>query len=147
MVKRKEKFAKLVNHTRFQVRFSEVDSMRIVWHGEYVRYFEDGREAFGRQYEGIGYMDIAQSGYLAPMVELDLQYKKPLRCNDQAIVETRFIDSPAAKICFEYKITRLTDGEIVATGRSMQVFTNQEGELELLPPRFFKKWKERWIKE
>ena len=44
--------------TPLRVRFSEVDSMRVVWHGEYVRYFEDGREAFGEQYPGLGYLDI-----------------------------------------------------------------------------------------
>ena len=48
MVKRKSsKVPSLINQTRIRVRFSEVDSMQIVWHGEYVRYFEDGREAFG----------------------------------------------------------------------------------------------------
>lgn len=39
--------AALTDRTSLRVRFSEVDSMQIVWHGEYVRYFEDGREAFG----------------------------------------------------------------------------------------------------
>lgn len=34
----------LTNRTTFKVRFSEIDSMQIVWHGEYVRYFEDGRK-------------------------------------------------------------------------------------------------------
>ncbi|MCH5716298.1 acyl-CoA thioesterase [Niabella hibiscisoli] len=37
------------------IRFNEADPLGIVWHGHYVRYFEDGREAFGEQY-GIGYM-------------------------------------------------------------------------------------------
>ena len=39
--------AALTNRTTLRVRFSEVDSMEVVWHGEYVRYMEDGREAFG----------------------------------------------------------------------------------------------------
>lgn len=146
MVKRKESFAKLINRTFIRVRFNEVDSMSIVWHGEYVKYFEDGREAFGREFDGIGYMDIANSGYFAPMVELNLKYKKPLKINDTAIVETRFIDSPAAKICFEYKIIRESDNQVVATGNSVQVFTSGNGDLELLPPPFFIKWKDKWIK-
>ncbi len=37
-----------------KIRFSEVDSMNIVWHGSYMMYFEDAREAFGREY-GIAY--------------------------------------------------------------------------------------------
>ena len=47
----------LIDRTTIKVRFSEIDSMQIVWHGEYVRYFEDGRESFGKHY-GLGYMDI-----------------------------------------------------------------------------------------
>ena len=44
--KTNQQIAALTNRTTFRVRFSEIDSMQIVWHGEYVRYFEDGREAF-----------------------------------------------------------------------------------------------------
>lgn len=54
MVRRKTAEASLVGKTSLRVRFSEVDSMQIVWHGEYVRYFEDGREAFGREFAGLG---------------------------------------------------------------------------------------------
>lgn len=144
MVRKKQQEAKLINRTSLRVRFSEVDSMQIVWHGEYVRYFEDGREAFGREYAGLGYMDMYQSGYTAPMVDLTLQYKRPLRCNDTAIVETRFIDCKAAKICFEYVIRRESDGEVVATGTSIQVFLDGNGELLLLSPDFYIQWKEKW---
>ena len=45
-----------------KIRFSEVDSMNIVWHGSYMMYFEDAREAFGREY-GIAYLDIFGNGY------------------------------------------------------------------------------------
>ena len=36
----------LTDRKEIIVRFSEVDSMRIVWHGNYLKYFEDGRESF-----------------------------------------------------------------------------------------------------
>lgn len=145
MVKRKEKNIALRNQTRLRVRFSEVDSMQIVWHGEYVRYFEDGREAFGREFKGLGYMDLYESGYTAPMVDMTLQYKRPLRCNDTAIVETRYVATEGAKICFEYEIRRESDGEIVATGSSMQVFLDPEGVLQLNAPEFYTKWREKLV--
>ena len=62
----------------FKIRFSEVDSMNFVWHGSYPLYFEDAREAFGAKY-GLGYMTIFDAGCYAPLVELNFQYKKPLR--------------------------------------------------------------------
>ena len=68
---------KLTASRPFEVRFSEVDSMNIVWHGSYPLYFEDAREAFGKKY-GLGYMTIFSNGYYAPLVELSFKYKKPL---------------------------------------------------------------------
>ena len=118
--------------------------MRVVWHGEYVRYFEDGREAFGEHYAGFSYPEIYASGYTTPIVELHVDYKLPLRIADRAIVETRYIPTEAAKICFEYTVRRAADNAVVATGTSAQVFVNEAGQLELTIPEFFRKWQQRW---
>lgn len=136
----------LSNITQTTVRFSEVDSMQIVWHGEYVRYFEDGREAFGRQFSGVGYSDFQAEGYTAPIVDLQLQYVAPLRMNDVALIETRYIDTPAAKLCFEYIITRQSDSALIARGSSVQVFIDSDGNMCLNNPSFFDEWKKRWLK-
>lgn len=145
MVKKgKSQTASLINRTPIRVRFSEVDSMQIVWHGEYVRYFEDGREAFGRQYGGLGYMEMYNSGYVVPLVKINLEFKHPLKCGETAIVETRFINSEAAKIIFEYTIYREDNMQVVATGESVQVFLNKNNELELVNPEFYTQWKEKW---
>jgi len=141
-VKRQE--ASLINRTPIRVRFSEVDSMQIVWHGEYVRYFEDGREAFGRQYGGLGYMEMYNSGYVVPLVKINLEFKYPLVCGDTAIVETRYISCEAAKIIFEYTIYRESDMQVVATGESTQVFLNRDNVLELVNPEFYIQWKKKW---
>ena len=139
------KEAALRSVTRTTVRFSEVDSMQVVWHGEYVRYFEDGREAFGREFPGVGYMDFYANGHTAPIVDLQLQYVAPLTINDVAIIETRFIDTVAAKLCFEYIIHRESDGALVARGSSVQVFVDSEGNMCLNNPAFFEEWKRRWL--
>lgn len=145
MVKKvKRQAASLINRTPFRVRFSEVDSMQIVWHGEYVRYFEDGREAFGRQYGGLGYMEMYNSGYVVPLVKINLEFKYPLVCGDTAIVETRYISCEAAKIIFEYTIYRESDMQVVATGESTQVFLNRDNVLELVNPEFYIQWKKKW---
>lgn len=137
--------AALSNTTCTTVRFSEVDSMQVVWHGEYVRYFEDGREAFGRKYPGIGYLDFYANGYTAPIVDMQLQYISPLTVNEVAVIETRFIDTPAAKLCFEYIIHRQSDGALVARGSSVQVFVDRDGNMCLNTPTFFDEWKKQWI--
>ena len=139
--------AELITTTQARVRFSEVDSMRVVWHGVYVHYFEDGREAFGREYPGLGYMDFYAQGYTAPIVDLQIQYILPLAINDEAVIETRFINVAAAKLCFEYIIRRACDGALVARGSSVQVFVDCEGNMSLNTPAFFEKWKKKWLKE
>lgn len=134
--------AALTDRTTIKVRFSEIDSMQIVWHGEYVRYFEDGREAFGKRY-GLDYMSIYREGYLVPIVDLRLPVNR--RCHrEEAIVETRYIHSDAAKILFEYTIYRASDQNIVATGTTTQVFLNTNRELELVNPAFYIEWKKKW---
>lgn len=129
------------------VRFSEVDSMQIVWHGEYVRYFEDGRESFGREFPGIGYLDFYAHGYTAPIVDLQLQYVSPLTINDVAVIETRYMDVDAAKLCFEYLIHRQSDGALVARGSTVQVFVDADGNMELNNPSFYVEWKKRWLEK
>ena len=134
---------KLTDLKEIVVRFSEVDSMRIVWHGNYLKYFEDGRESFGLKYN-IGYLDVYKHQIMIPIVKINCDYKKPLEYGDIAIIETHFINSEAAKILFEYRIFRKSDNELVATGNSMQVFLTPERELLLTSPQFFIDWKIKW---
>ena len=47
----------LTDQTEVVVKFNEADPLGIVWHGHYIRYFEDGRESFGKRY-GIAYLDF-----------------------------------------------------------------------------------------
>lgn len=139
--------AALTSRTEIKVRFSEVDSMQVVWHGEYVRYFEDGREAFGRDYPGLGYLDFHSNGYTAPIVDLQLQYLRPLTIGETATVEVRYIGTEAAKLCFEYEIRRNADGEVAARGSSVQVFVDADGIMCLANPPFYEEWKRRWLKK
>jgi acyl-CoA thioester hydrolase len=131
--------------TEIIVRFSETDPLGIVWHGHYIKYFEDGREDFGRNY-GIGYLDFLKNGFVIPVVHVDCSFKKPLRYGDTAIVETSFIPCDAAKIKFGYRLFNKESRELVATGNSVQVFLDKEQSgLQLLNPSFFEDWKRKNI--
>ena len=90
------------SHT-FAVRFSEVDSMRVVWHGSYPLYFEDAREAFGKAF-GLEYMRIADNGFFAPLVELNIKYLRPLFYGKNYTVNIVHRPTEAAKIVFDYEI-------------------------------------------
>jgi len=131
----------LVNTLEIDIRFSEVDSLGVVWHGHYVQYFEDGREAFGKQY-GLGYLDFFENGYVVPVVNIQCDYKKFLRYGSKVLLQTTFIPQPSAKISFVYRLLNADTNELIATGSTLQVFLSRNDlTLQLITPAFFQDWK------
>ena len=136
--------SKEISHTsQVRVRFVETDPLGIVWHGNYIQYFEDGREAFGRHH-GISYLDQQKVGFATPIVKSNTDHKLPLRYGDVATIKTIYVDSPAAKMIFKYEIYN-QDNHLVCTGETVQVFVDNvgEGELSLNIPQFFLDWKQK----
>ncbi len=138
---------RLTHTTELEVKFSEADPLGIVWHGHFIRYFEDGREAFGEAF-GIKYLDFYRSNIVVPVVKIDCDYKRILRYGHRIRLETTYIDSPAAKLLFEYAIYDAKTNELVASGKSMQVFMQRESlELMWTLPQFMIDWKQKWLKD
>jgi acyl-CoA thioester hydrolase len=129
----------------FEIRFSEVDSMNFVWHGSYPLYFEDARETFGTQY-GLEYMTIFNQGCYAPLVDLNFHYKRPLLYGMHPRIDIFYIFSEAAKIIFEYEIHDSETDELLATGKSVQVFLDKNYQLMWENPPFYEEWKKKWLK-
>ena len=127
------------------VRFNEADPLGIVWHGHYIRYFEDGREAFGNEY-GIGYLDFYRQGVIIPIVSIQCDFKRSLKYGERVIVETIYQPCEAAKLKFEYRLFNSATNQLVATGASVQVFLSKETSvLQLTNPPFFEAWKKEHV--
>lgn len=133
----------LIVETQIKIRFSEVDSMGVVWHGTYAKYFEDAREAFGEKF-GLGYLFVFENGFFTPLVSLDFKYKAVIKYGDEIIIKATFIETPAAKIIFDYEIRNAQTNEICTTGRSIQAFLDHEYKLVLYPPPFYINWKNQF---
>lgn len=129
---------------QFDVRFSEVDSMNIVWHGSYMLYFEDAREAFGKKY-GLDYLTIFSNGFYAPLVDISFSYKRPIVYGMKPSITITYKPTDAAKILFDYEIYDTTDGSLLATGHSVQVFMDKEYQLQWTNPQFYEEWKKKWL--
>ncbi|HCC50674.1 MAG TPA: 4-hydroxybenzoyl-CoA thioesterase [Porphyromonadaceae bacterium] len=127
----------------FEVRFSEVDSMNIVWHGSYALYFEDAREEFGRVY-GLSYQLYFENECPAPLVDLNFRYVKPLLHGQRARVDITFRNTRAAKVIFDYEIYLVEDNSLVTTGTSIQVFVDKDRNLMLTNPPFYEEWKKKY---
>ena len=134
----------LKHATETEVKFHEVDSLGMVWHGHYVRYFEDGREAFGKAY-GIDYLTIYKNKLVTPIVNINCDYKRFLRYGDKVIIETEYIPCDAAKLNFNYRLLNAASGEVVVVGSTVQVFLDSESfALQLTNPPFFEAWKKKY---
>jgi acyl-CoA thioester hydrolase len=130
MTRKKEQFNEATNLTvshEIRIRFNETDPLGIVWHGNYITYFEDGREAFGRKH-GLTYLDIGNTGYTTPIVKSKCEHKLSLRYGDVVTIETTVIDDK---------------GEVACTGETVQVFLDKEGNLMLTNPPFYEEWKRK----
>ena len=128
----------------FEIRFSEVDSMQFVWHGSYPLYFEDAREEFDKKYE-LGYMLIFNSGYYAPLVDLQFHFHKPIVYGMHPRIDIIYRPTEAAKIIFDYEIHDTESGELLATGTSVQVFLDADYQLVWSNPPFYEEWKKKWL--
>ncbi|MDD6437018.1 MAG: acyl-CoA thioesterase [Prevotella sp.] len=127
----------------FDIRFSEVDSMNVVWHGSYALYLEDAREAFGEQY-GLDYMSYFRHHCYAPIAEETIRYRKPLRYGMKPRIDIYYRPTISAKVIFDYEIHDTADESLIATGRSIQAFMDMDYQLVLYSPDWYKEWQEKW---
>ncbi len=130
---------------RIPVRFSEIDSMQCVWHGSYITYFEDGRESFGRHFSGIGYADMQKAGIYAPIYDIHIRYLAPLAINDVAVIHTRYVYHPGARLDYVYKIYNENSELLCAEGSSTQLFISANGDLMTDKPDYYRKWQEKYL--
>lgn len=130
--------------TTRKVRFEEVDAIGIVWHGRYASYLEDGRVAFGDKYD-LSYISMKREKFLAPIVQMHIDYHSPLRYDDEFSISARLVWSDAVKLNFEYIIEK-SNGMIAATGYTVQLLTDFEQNILLARPEFVENLCSRWLK-
>ena len=71
--------------TQLKVRFYEVDSYHVVWHGHYVAWFEVGRNEFAARF-GLDPEQLEEIGLMAPVVDLSCKFKLPARYGDDVVI-------------------------------------------------------------
>ncbi len=128
---------------KVQVRFSEVDAIRAVWHGNYVKYMEDAREAFGRKY-GLQYMQIFNNGFFAPVYDMQLRYHQMASIDDVLLVTITYRAAIGGKLVFDYDIRRESDDAQIVTASTTQLFTTRDGEFYPANPPFYAAWKQKY---
>lgn len=122
------------------VRFSELDPLRIVWHGNYIKYLEDAREAWGIHY-GLGYMEMYNNGFVAPIYDLQIHYRGMAFLNNRLKVTITFCNTTEGRIIFHYEICNSETGEQILTAESLQLFVTTDGVFYPIAPDFYLQWK------
>jgi acyl-CoA thioester hydrolase len=124
------------NDARVRVRYAETDQMGVVYHANYLVWFEVGRVELLRSL-GFDYKHMeAEDGIGIAVVEATARYKAPARYDDDLLVRTRVRVVRAALIKFTYEVLRAADGVLLCEGETTHVVVNREMKMALLPEKY-----------
>ena len=122
---------------QYKVHFFDTDTMGVVHHSNYIRWFEIGRVEYLRNI-GIDLNDMMLDGILFPITKVEAQYHSPAYFDDLLEIETTAVALTKAKMEFEYKVFRNGDDKVLVTGFTQNVFTNKEsGKITRLPDKYY----------
>ena len=123
------------DHTvEVRVRYSETDQMGVVYHGNYIPYFEIGRVEWLRN-KGISYKTMEENGIALPIVSMNINYKKPARYDELLTVHTIFKSQSSVKIEFDCAIYNEAK-ELLTTAHFILVFVSLKSGKPVSPPDY-----------
>lgn len=120
--------------TDIRVRYAETDGMKVVYHGNYLTYFEEARTNLFRNI-GVIYSDIEKAGFYLVVVEAHAHYRRSAVYDDILHVKASLNEAPSMKIIIDYEISRNNDPEILATGQTVHAFLNAQSGRPIRPPQ------------
>jgi len=124
-----------INEAKIKVRYAETDKMGIVYHSNYLIYFEIGRTEFINEC-GISYLEMEQMGIMIPLLESNCKYVQGAKYADELIVKTWIAELSAAKVRFSYSIIRESDGKEITRGDTLHVFVDNGFKIINLKKKF-----------
>ncbi|MEH7109631.1 MULTISPECIES: acyl-CoA thioesterase [Bacillaceae] len=127
-----------ISTREIQLYYADTDMMGVIYHANYLKFFELGRTGL---IEDIGYSYVAmeESGYFAPVYDVQVTYKKPLRYGDKAFVKTWVAYNDGIKTIYAYMVVNGAD-EVCAEGTTTHIIVKKEN----FKPAAFKKAFPEW---
>jgi acyl-CoA thioester hydrolase len=122
------------HEVQVRVRYSETDQMGVVYHGNYLPYFEIGRVEWLRD-KGVSYKWMEENGIALPIVSLSLNYKKPARYDELLTIKTKFKSQTSVKIEFACEIWN-EQSELLTTAYFLLVFVDMKTGRPMAPPNY-----------
>ncbi len=122
----------LSHKTKYRVIYGDTDRMGVVYHANYLRWFEMGRTELFRHL-GLAYKDIEEKGILLPVSEAFCKYIRPAKYDDILVIETCFDQSVRGGMKFNYTITKESDGTVLVKGHTKHACITPEGKVVRRP--------------
>jgi acyl-CoA thioester hydrolase len=123
------------NDARVRVRYAETDQMGVVYHANYLVWFEVGRVELLRSL-GFDYKQIEADGFGIAVAEATARYKMPARYDDELLIRTRVRAMSGVIIKFGYEVLRAADGALLAEGETTHVVVDREMKKSRLPEKY-----------
>ena len=126
----------IVGETKLRVRYAETDKMGVVYHSNFVIWFEVGRVELMRQL-GFQYSEMeAEDNCHIPVVDLRVRYKAPALYDDEIVIRTQIKNVRSSLLHFSYAVFREPDRTLLATGETMHIIVNNKLERTTLPEKY-----------
>jgi len=124
--------------TKIRVRYGETDQMGVVYYGNYAQYLEQGRTEWLREL-GFSYKWMEERNIQLPVVNLNVDYKRPARYDDVLTVTTTLQKTPTVKIEFEYEIHNEANELLVAATTTLVFIDTETNKLRKAPDYLLEK--------
>ncbi|KZZ82722.1 YbgC/FadM family acyl-CoA thioesterase [Bacillus sp. SJS] len=128
--------------TEVEVRYSETDQMGIVYHANYLVWMEIGRTKLIEDL-GFSYAAMEEEGILSPVIDINIEYKKPLKYGQKAIIHTWVQEYSGVKVVYGYEMFT-PDGELAIKATSSHVCVKKESFRPINIRKFFPDWDEAY---
>jgi acyl-CoA thioester hydrolase len=128
----------MLNHhdVTVRVRYAETDQMGVVYHSNYLIWFEVGRVELMRSL-GFDYkrMEAEDDTYMV-VADAHCRYHYPARYDEVLTVRTRILEARKRVLKFGYEVFRQQDQKLLATGDTTHVTTSREGRVKHFPEKY-----------
>ncbi len=122
----------LSHKTKYRVIYGDTDRMGVVYHANYLRWFEMGRTELFRHL-GLAYKDIEEKGILLPVSEAYCKYIRPAKYDDTLVIEACLDESVRGGMKFDYTITKESGGMVLVKGYTKHACINSQGKVVRRP--------------
>lgn len=134
-----------ISEKQIEIRYAETDQMGVVYHANYIVWCEIGRTQLVKDL-GFNYAGLEEDGYVSPVLDLSIQYKKAMRYGQTATVRTWIESHGKLRTTYGYEILH-EDGSIAATATSVHTLIKKENFRPVPLSKIDAAWDEKYKEE